>query len=616
MKKILICDASYKTESIYDQIYIWDSYSCNHFSLPEIVEKKSDYLKSLYLDWVYVFGNLILENKTIKQHLRIRPKFSMWSMSLIVEKSSWKSPEIYSVFKLLAFEDSLDIESIGQINVAISNTNATMDIKDWCEHRSLSFKNCYKTTIGINTGSASRLSFLLHTIHAFYIFAKSAFITLKNYRITSKKEGNTMNAVSFFSYLFNLNEEKLSQGVFDSSYWGKLQDLLKEDKIRVNWHHIFIKNSNTPSLGKAIGLMNLFEKNSYMNDKHIIIQSLLSFKLLKKSFSDYIKISNAGLNLPPSKIKDKFRIRNGSIGFFHLLKNDWIGSISGASAVSNAIYLNLFESTISKLPEQTKGYYLMENQAWERALIYCWNNSQSSNLIGVQHSAISYWDLRYFSSKKYLRSLDLIEVPFPDYVALIGNASRKLYVDSGWSVDRIFKVEALRYLYLSGIQKPVFSNNTHNYRLLVAGDYKLENTNNLMRCLSSLPVEILKKYEIIVKPHPACPIDKKQWKKINFNIVNLPFSELIDDYDIALTSDSTSAAVDVYLSQKPVLILSSGSSFNLTPLRGCSGAKIIHSISELGSVLCQDVLTIELKTDNSFFYLNNKLLFWQELLHK
>ena len=63
--------------------------------------------------------------------------------------------------------------------------------------------------------------------------------------------------------------------------------------------------------------------------------------------------------------------------------------------------------TMASLPRQRLGLYLCENQGWERIFIRAWRKHGHGKLIGVAHSTIGYWDMRYFDQQD-----KLIKLPF------------------------------------------------------------------------------------------------------------------------------------------------------------------------------------------------------------
>ncbi len=67
--------------SKHDVIY-WSSYTNFEldgiFSIPKLVEKNAEYLKSKYLKLIYDFGEININGKRIIDHLLIRKNFSYW----------------------------------------------------------------------------------------------------------------------------------------------------------------------------------------------------------------------------------------------------------------------------------------------------------------------------------------------------------------------------------------------------------------------------------------------------------------------------------------------------------------------------------------------------------
>ena len=58
----------------------------------------------------------------------------------------------------------------------------------------------------------------------------------------------------------------------------------------------------------------------------------------------------------------------------------------------------------------------MENQNWERIFLFFWRKNGHGKNIGVKHTTIRYWDLRYFDISKN----KFFNLPQPDLVAVNG----------------------------------------------------------------------------------------------------------------------------------------------------------------------------------------------------
>ena len=128
---------------------------------------------------------------------------------------------------------------------------------------------------------------------------------------------------------------------------------------------------------------------------------------------------------------------------------DWDKSFKGSNLFYSIMMINLFDSILSNIPKQKIGLYLYENQAWEKCLISSWNKFKHGKLIGVAHSTVRFWDLRYFKSKKILRNPISMKNEFPNNIAVNGTLASSALLKGGYDKKLLLKTEALRFLYLN-----------------------------------------------------------------------------------------------------------------------------------------------------------------------
>ena len=131
------------------------------------------------------------------------------------------------------------------------------------------------------------------------------------------------------------------------------------------------------------------------------------------------------------------------------LHKDWEDSWMGPVAMQNILWLHLFDKMLRSLPQQQVGLYLMENQGWERISLYFWHKHAHGTLIGVPHSTIRYWDLRYFDTHT---AKTLSDLPNPDLIAVNGVHAWQMLNNASYPMRHCVQVEALRYQYLN---KPI-----------------------------------------------------------------------------------------------------------------------------------------------------------------
>jgi surface carbohydrate biosynthesis protein (TIGR04326 family) len=195
--------------------------------------------------------------------------------------------------------------------------------------------------------------------------------------------------------------------------------------------------------------------------------------------------------------------------------------------------------------------------------------------------------------------------------------AKEMYLKSGYPKNNLVEVEALRYLHLIDKveQNKINHSELIDNKILVLGDFVKENTVQQMQLLNKAVKNTSKKNLYIVKPHPACPIVKKDYPEISMIITNNPISTIIKDCSLVYVSSMTSASVDAYCAGKPVVSVLNLKSLNLSPLKDSDGVIFVSTSKELGKVLNEiDQIQITNNKEQKFFYLDYKVPRWRELL--
>ena len=151
------------------------------------------------------------------------------------------------------------------------------------------------------------------------------------------------------------------------------------------------------------------------------------------------------------------------------------------------------------------------------------------------------------------------------------------------------------------------------YRILVLGDYSVENTYHQIKLLELASDLLNFNPKIIMRPHPSCPIESR-----DFNIpeiTNRSLPELLLEVDMVYTSASTSAAVDAYCIGLPVVSVLEPEKLNLSPLRGIPGVSFADTPQKLARFIqslheCDGGASDKIE----FFTMDSKLSRWKSLL--
>jgi surface carbohydrate biosynthesis protein (TIGR04326 family) len=98
-------------------------------------------------------------------------------------------------------------------------------------------------------------------------------------------------------------------------------------------------------------------------------------------------------------------------------------------------------------------------------------------------------------------------------------------------------------------------------------------------------------------------------------LVTEPLYEILDWADVTFSSESTSAAVDSFISGKEVLIALNFKALNFSPLKDFKNVYFLSTSNSLADHLNSFSGNNPMdKSRNEFFYLDNEIPKWKKLL--
>ncbi len=620
MANLIVWDSEGLPPSCNEVNVLWrgfsDGTSSNTISIPSLIEKNAEKLKGRYLAWIYDLGEAHIKGRRLVDHLELRPGFSYWWMTLLVEKCNYaKSPQIDDAIRMMAFTDWATDHPVESLTLVGAGQPLADCMRLWCKKMGIAFKwqrqPKHPVHLSLIRRAYQSLPLPLQALAGLFKYLVDHFplrgVGLAEWQTTNGK-------LTFFSYSLNLVPEASKGARFESLYWGTLPDALQADGCVTNWLHMYIKDSVLPSATLAAGALKAFNKNRNSKQIHITLFTFLSFSTIFTALYDWCRLAWRFRYLQNSISK----ATSNGLDLWPLYEREWVQSTVGPVAIINALTFNLFTVALKSLPRQNTGIYLQENQGWEFGLIQAWRVAGHGRLIGAPHSTVRFWDLRYFfDPRSYCRTLNG-KFPAPDLVAINGKASTDAYIAGGYPADDLVQVEALRYLHLDRALKkhstgiPV---SKKDLRVLVVCDYLLSHTKLQMRLLELAVKHLSSAIIIVIKPHPATPMNINDYPSLKISVVVDPIPKLIAEFDVVYTSSVTSVAVDAYCAGIPVISVLDPNTLNLSPLRGFSDVFFVSSAEELSRVL----LSIQtappvLKANKSFFITDNKLPRWIKLL--
>ena len=572
----------------------------------DYVNQHCQSLKSKYLSFIADLSEADINGIRLPDHFKVDNGHNIWWMSLISEKSVYKSPRITQCIYLIALEEILLSQKINVLAITTEDEEIRISVKNMCEklgiNISIDFSNSFRAEISFR----SLYVRLPETLKALIVFIRH-IISSSFSRPYIPKWFSGFKSVFIFSYFIHLDQKKSALGQFYSRQWECLPDLLKSKGVNVNWCHIFLKNDVTSTYKEGEKLKKLFNENNLNNGIHSFLREnsniIDSFRALYFYFKLKIKMPKKGV------IENAFRFKNSAISFWPLLKKDWNISFHGTVAIQNLIWIFQFERLLKTMPTQHLGFYLLENQGWERAFITAWKKYGHGKLIGLQHSSLRFWDLRYFDDQRIFQGLYENAQPNPHLIALNGPIPLDMYLKAGYRKNRFIMLEALRYLAYGFKEQNIFiEKNDTLPKVIILGDISIDTTQEL---INKFCVVEKNKTKLAVKFHPGAILNTADYPNLELIEEKGPLSSILPKYSTAIAIGSTTAALDAYLCGLNVIVYLKKGELNMSPLFRFD--KVVFTNDDLLKRV-EENLNADTYGRKEYFWMNPEIPRWNEFL--
>lgn len=584
-----------------------------HISIPKEVDDRALSLREEYLKWVHDLGEHQVGGKTLREHLKLDERFSFWWMTLIAEKSPIKSKAIYTLFKLRTLENLYF--SSGSCGIKLYSSDEILHeiLSEWCQKIGHSFYGeRFKTPSDLF--NVRQLFYKLpHLFQVVIFLLKKCWGYFSKFGKVSIVAPSGCHQITIVTNFPNIDQRLAEQGVFRSRYWEDLHDFLIKGKFQVNWVWIYSKSKEC-SFRRAVKLRSSFDENAQGKASHYFLEEFFSMKDLLRALRLYFHLLISFKKLKP--YSSQFYFTGSFLDFFKIFEQDWKSSLLGTAALEGCFMMANFHGLAKQLPHQDIGVYLWENQPWERALIWAWKNCGHGKIVGFQHALLKTLNMRFFEDQE---SYQLKQYPpiIPDVLAVGGERAYRQLSEAGFPKDNLKLVEALRFMYLVNDREQKNDNSKGGKVLLAITGYNFFETLSQLTLLSQASIKgILKKTydQILIKPHPFCPVDKiisGLFFTDKVTIINTPLKDIWSSAPMVYAANSTSASVEAMWNGLETMIHVPTNSINLSPLYDLPYVKHIRNIEEF-----KKGLNASRSTDDfsNFFCLKKELPRWTKLI--
>lgn len=573
--------------------------------LPQWVEQNSDRMRARYLGWLFDLGEAQVGDRRLVDHLQLRPGLSYWWMTPLAQRfNAAAGSPVHDAIKLLALEELIAGWSVRRIVLHSSNAALAECLRIYCAGSQIEFE-----WTNVPRQPASR------SWRTWTPLAVQALISAVRYIARRRNGGGepaipTADApVTFIDVLVHLDRSALATGRFVSNYWTKLVELLARAGVRTNWLHQFFQHEAIPSFSQADALVRGFNEQASGREQHLLLDACIDRTVMARALQDWWRLYRASRRL--SGVRNFFRPAQSRIDLWPLFRYEWREGLEGPTAIVNCLSLCVFERALVRVPAQRLGIYIQENQPWEMALIHAWKAAGHGRLIGVPHTTVRYWDLRYFYDPRSYQRRAVNSLPMPDVVAVNGPSAHASYRTAGYPPDDIVDVEALRYMHLAAAAEAV--PRSESLRILICGDFLPSTSHKMLSWMLQAAPALPRNARFLFKPHPAYHISLEPYRALSLEPTSAPLGEVLVSCDVVFASNITSAAVDAYCRGIAVVQVLDGGTFNMSPLRGMPGVTYVASADELGRALLEASGT-QRPAPAPYFHLDVSLPRWSALL--
>ncbi len=576
----------------------------------QLINKSAENLRGPYLDFI---GNIALDarhnGKNLREWFAVDRTASLWWMSLVAEKNTFKSDAFNKLAQADAVIETIHRLKIQSVYVAIDTPRLAETLKRFLAKEKIScvFWPAKRKGVRKFLKEYPRFHFAKHFLHLL-VFAASFFRQARKIRGALKPCRRTLidpHQIMLISAFPYLDAGLAQKGIFRNRLYAQLQDVLEEKKEKILWAAFYVKNEAV-SFEQALEMAKKFNAQGY--NIYFIEEACtwgMQLKALAKLFLQSIKFLSAQKSIA-------FRHRWKGYDFYPVLKDDWYRSFVGPEGYQSLLFYFLFQDLLRRAKAR-KGMYCCEMQSWEKALLFARAKTGSDlPLLAYQHATVSRMLLNYFNTPTEMHTNGRYGFAVPDVLICNGPIPCEYMRQSGWKQERLVMAEAVRF---SELAKAADEGGPSKKNVvLIAFSIGTEESRALLRMSHEAFKD--KDIEVWLKPHPFVEVDKVfalaglKKEECPFKIKNEPIEELLKQAKVVVVGES-SVSIQALSLGCEVAVVHTPEWINMSPLSGIEDKRIkaVYAADELQSYVRQRLNAAAAETASSpekivdrFFY--------------
>ena len=550
-------------------------------SIPAWIAKNQDFVRQQYFNWVRK-SYLCLKNQTdLYKKLQLSSTINYFQLTPFMEMNLFaKSPQIYSILKLIAFEAWAEEIELISLHYDGDDELLSKTLQGFAERKRIVFSSsvppapAVKVFQRISHWSCFGTSPIKSPVWIFLKWLKS--LPLHGFNVRRWK--SNIGKFTFYSYYAHFSPSNASELEFESAYWGDLPNYIKSIGEHSNWIHLSPKSDGfLASVDKRFILKKW--SNEGKSQTHVALESFFTVKIMIRTILSWYKIrshAHAAQHILSSQ-------RVGGFDFWPYFTSEFERYLSGIGLIDNLLTYELVKSSINLSSVSQKTFYLYEGQPWEKVL-----NSTCAQLgqnlpIAVQHSTVRFWDLRYFQHNLELPEHTELETHFPRKLIINGELSLRM-LGNRPPQQELIRLESLRYKQNPSVPRKI-NVLPGPISPLILGSFLPGENDFILKLLDEVSIQVTG-IEFTFKPHP---LSNKPFfsNKVSIRQSNQELWDLLQGATHVLIGSSTSAVIEVIEAEIPFSIFLPPSTVNLSPLATIDGIDFLNTPAQLVSFLTE-----------------------------
>ena len=606
-KAQLLVDQSEKTRAFLEKdrrLLLWSGWNEgeNTISLPRYLASQLVAIRTEHARWAYE------EGERIACHFALDDRLSLWWLSLLYERHPKMTPNLYTIYRLLALERYLEAEGIDDLLVLGADATLSSVLKEFCRASGRAFTACAPKKAPKKESRLRQVDTLLPPGMRAILRLLVWLVTIRMRAGKAKIRKTDDTTATIATYFPNIDDALARTGRFRSRYFEDLHTVLASlGKPALRW--LFIRfPSPVYSFKDCIRLKDTFQKNGQDGLSFTFLEECITGKDIRTSLATFMRIRAKAKELE-AHIQEHATLTGSHMPFFPYIKEDYRESFMGWRGLERILHYQGIKNFVAATGPQLWTLFPLENCPWERMLTIAAHAAHGGPVIGAQHSSIRPTDFRYFDDPRVFGESG---IPVPDRILANGTSAYKQWKAAGVPEDRLRMVEALRYQYLAQARRQ--EKKVRPTAVLIATSFfRDETAAHMALFMEAIRHGAFSGYTVILKPHPYLALDEFLPKPLPAGVTfgTKPTAAYLEENVLVWTSNSTTLALEAAILGLPLAVMQPADDFDLCPIQDIPGLVRTATLADVRAMLASpSAVTVP----KNYLLLNPALPAWKACL--